>query len=108
MRLPRWTALNTPLVCGAAPLTVGVSVFLLWLVTGWKWPQPVGLITLCAGFVSVLTGFVCLGIWSVKMVRSGEWSRDRLMGRMIFVAIVLLINFPVAGGILWTVYHLET
>jgi hypothetical protein len=27
---------------------------------------------------------------------------------MIFVAIVLVLNIPVAGGILWTTYYLET
>jgi hypothetical protein len=109
MRLPGSSSgLKIPLVLGAAPLASGLSIFLLWLATDWKWLQLAGMLTLFAGFVPVLAGLVCLGIWTLKMVRSGDWSRDRLMGRMIFVTLVLIINFPVAAGILWTAYKLET
>jgi hypothetical protein len=108
MRLATSSGLKIPLVFGAVPLTVGLSIFLFWLVTDWKWLQFIGLVTLCLGFGSVLAGFVYLGIWVLKMVRSGSWSRDRLMGQMLVVAVVLAANFPVACGILWTVYNLET
>src|SRR5436190_1014646 len=108
MRLPTRSGLKIPLVFGTVPLTVGLSIFLFWLVTDWKWLQLIGIVTLCVGFGSVLAGLVCLGIWTLKMVRSGDWSRDRLMGQMIFVAVVLVVNFPVSGGILWTTFNLET
>jgi hypothetical protein len=82
-------------------------MFLVWLVTGWMWLQLAGLLTLEVGFASVLVGLVWLVIWALRTILSRAWSRERLI-QMIFVAVILVINFAVAGGILWTVSYLET
>lgn len=100
--------LKIPLVLGCVPLTVGLCVFLLWLATDWKWLPIVGMFTLYAGLVSVLAGLGCLGVWILTMIRSGDWSREPLTGRTVFVAALLIINFPVAAGILWTASGLAT
>jgi hypothetical protein len=106
MYVPRNSWLLAPFVLGAAPLTVGLSIFLFWLVTGWMWLQFAGLLTLYAGFGLVVVGLVWSVIWTLKMIFSGNWSRERLT-QMIFVAVILVINFPVAWGIIWTAIHLE-
>ena len=108
MRSPTIRRLRIPLVFGAAPLTTGVSVFLLWLVTGWKWLELAGIFILYTGFASVAVGLVSLSFWVLQGVRSGDWARERLMGRTMFVAMVLVINVPVAGLILWTTYNIST
>ena len=61
MRLPTRSGLKIPLVFGTVPLTVGLSIFLFWLVTDWKWLQLIGIVTLCVGFGSVLAGFLFKG-----------------------------------------------
>src|SRR5215468_751403 len=108
MRPPTIRRLRIPLVFGAAPLTIGVSVFLLWLVTGWKWLELAGIFILYTGTASVVVGLVSLSLCVLQRVRSGDWARERLMGRTMFVAMVLVINVPVAGLILWTTYNIST
>src|SRR5215470_3351032 len=107
MHLPTTRRVKVPLVFGPAPLTIGISVFLLWLITGWRWLEVVGIFVLYTGFVSVVSGLVLLALWVLRRIRSGDWAREQLMGRTIFAAIVLVINFPAAGLILWTAYNLS-
>src|SRR5258706_4106758 len=99
--------LKTPLLLGGAPLAAGISVFLLWLVTRWQWLILVGLCVLCAGLVSVIAGLIGVGIAIMKMVRTGIWSR-RLMANTAIVAMILTVNFPIAGGTVWSVINLLT
>jgi len=108
MHLPTTRRVSVPLVLGAAPLTIGISVFLLWLITGGRWLELVGIFVLYTGFASVVSGLVLLTFWVLRRIHSDDWAREQLMGRTIFVAIVLVINFPVAGLILWTTYNLST
>ena len=108
MHLPTTRRVKVPLVFGAAPLTIGISMFLLWLITGWQWLELVGIFVLYTGFASVVSGLVLLALWVLRRIRSGDWAREQLMGRTIFAAIVLVINFPAAGLILWTTYNLST
>ena len=108
MHLPTTRRVRVPLVFGAAPLTIGISVFLLWLITGGRWLELVGIFVLYTGFASVVSGLVLLTFWVLRRIHSDDWAREQLMGRTIFVAIVLVINFPVAGLILWTTYNLST
>jgi hypothetical protein len=99
--------LKTPLLLGGAPLAAGISVFLLWACTRWQWLILVGLCVLCAGLVSVIAGLIGVGIAITKMVRTGFRSR-RLMANAAIVAMILTVNFPVAGGIVWSVINLLT
>ena len=108
MHLPTTRRVRVPLVLGAAPLTLGISVFLLWLITGWLWLELVGLFLLYIGFASIVSGLVLLALWVLRRIHSGDWAREQLMDRTIFAAIVLVINFPVAGLIVWTAYNLST
>ena len=72
-------------------------MFLLWLVTGWKWFELAGIFILYIGSASLVVGLVSLGLWVLQRVHSGDWVRERLMGRTMFVAMVLVVNVPVAG-----------
>jgi len=99
---------KVPPVFVDAPLTIGMSAFLLWLITGWQWLELVGIFVLYTGFASVVSGLVLLALWVLRRIHSGDWAREQLMGRTIFAAIVLVINFPVAGLIVWTAYNLST
>lgn len=105
---PASGALKSPLILGIVPLSAGLSIFLLWLVTDWRWLPIIGLATLYLGFGSVVAGLGWLGIWIWKRGYSGNWPKGPLLGQVIFVAAVLLINFPVAGGIVWTASFLMT
>ncbi|MEX0717892.1 MAG: hypothetical protein WD066_14960 [Planctomycetaceae bacterium] len=85
--------------CGALPLTVGASIFLLWLLAGWTWLMVAGGCLLVAGPLVVLVGFAALGRgwWMERSAppdtRRHSWRSSAL------VAALLLFNFPVAGGI---------
>jgi hypothetical protein len=101
----RWLKIH--LLLGVIPLAVGVSVFLLWLVTGWTWLMVVAPYVLLAGLISVLAAFASLVVAITKTIRAGAWSR-RLLARTVLVGTVAVVNFPVAGAIIWTVIALET
>jgi energy-coupling factor transporter transmembrane protein EcfT len=71
------------------PMATGTLIFLLWMVTGWRWLVIAGLFTLVVGFGSVLFGAGLL------LIRRGP--RSWLIG------LILLVNFPIAYGIVWRV-----
>jgi len=108
MRLPASSGLNIPFLLGVVPLTAGLSIFLVWLATDWKWLPLIGIATLYLSFGSVLAGLAWLGVWILKMRRSRDRPRAGLTRQTIVVAAVLVVNFPVAGGILWTAHSLAT
>jgi hypothetical protein len=99
--------LKLPLLLGAIPLATGISIFLLWLMTGWTPLMFAGLATLYAGFLLVLGGLVVLGVAIVKMIRARAWT-PALKRRSALVALLLIVNFPAAGAIIWAVVYLET
>jgi hypothetical protein len=80
------------LICGLAPLAIGIAIFLLWTVVRWPWLQTAGVVNICAGVVSVCVGAVCLVAYAVPSVRANSDPRN---GARIATAITaLLINFP--------------
>jgi hypothetical protein len=102
------SGLKIPFLLGAVPLSVGVFVFLLWVVTKWEWLPLAGVITLYGGCGSVLLGLALLAYWLRAMIRSGDLRRERLTVRAVLVACILLVNFPVAAGIVWAVVRIAT
>jgi hypothetical protein len=96
----------TALVCGLAPLVIGVSIFLLWLVTRWDWLAIAGLLTIAGGLLSETIGLGCLitfAIWSWK-------SPDRPpIGRRVLIALASFwINFPVLFAIFFAVEYFDS
>jgi hypothetical protein len=88
--------LRAPLWLGAVPLLIGIGIFIAWVVTGWQGWMLVGVGMLLAGLVSVVSGLVLLA------------RRFILTTRYVLVAVVLVINFPVAAGIVWTTFCIMT
>lgn len=87
------------LFCGAAPLVTGVSIFALWLVTRWPWLMAAGAVTIAAGLVLFLIGLGALAF-------DASHRRPRFAKTLSLV--LLLLNFPVAIGIVQGVIYLET
>lgn len=79
-------------VCGVAPLVVGTSIFLLWLVFEWEWLMGAGMLTIVGGTALVLAG----GIFLASHVWQGRNAGCVRSGPVIAVAALLMINFPAA------------
>ena len=56
-------AYRIALICGVVPLTVGIFIFILWLVTRWDWLETAGLITIVGGCASFPVGMMALGYY---------------------------------------------
>jgi len=101
-------AYRLALACGAIPLLMGVSVFLLWLITRWDGLMVAGMVTLCGGMALFLIGVVALmRYWSLASQTPDIPSRH-LRRSTFLCAGLLLLNFPVAGGIVAAVIAIET
>lgn len=95
------------IVCGAAPMIVGVGVFLAWLAVRAEWLELVGLVTLGIGPAVVAVGAVCLLIYvlarrKLPPDRRGGWLRPIAAGAL------LLANFPVAAAVFSAAWAIET
>ena len=95
------------LTCGAVPLLVGVAIFLLWLITRWDWLMVAGLITMYAGIVIFFIGAIALA-WFLWLAFHVPAPQGRPWFSAICCAVLLLSNFPVAGGIMAAVIAIET
>ena len=101
--------LRAAIFCGAAPMTVGVGVFLVWLAVGASWLPVVGLVTLSVGPVVVAAGTACLLIYVVARCKVSQEPRGRgwWLGQ-VGVLGLLLANFPVAAAVLKAALPFET
>lgn len=94
-------------VCGAAPLLAGISVFLLWLLTRWGPLMVTGVLTICAGFGAFVMGCIALAIYCWRGLRSRDSNRRPVWLPTFVCAGLLLVNFPVAFGIVEAVIDVE-
>jgi hypothetical protein len=101
-------AFRVALICGALPLLVGVSIFLLWLVMRWDWLMTAGVFTLFVGVAIFLIGAIALGRFWWLAFLTPDLSRRRLWFSTLGCAGLLLSNFPVAGGIMAAAIAIET
>ena len=92
-------AFRIALICGVLPLLVGVSLFLVWLITRWDWLMMAGIITLYAGVAVFFIGAIALVRFCWLAFRTPDLPRRRLWLSTLGCAALLLLNFPVAGGI---------
>ncbi len=93
-------AYRNALLCGACPLVVGVTIFLLWLVTGWDWLMLAGLCTIFVGVLAFLTGAFSLAIYFYFGWQTPGFPRRKLWLSTLGCAGLLLSNFVVAGAII--------
>jgi len=92
------------LICGLAPLAIGIAIFLLWCVVDWTWLMFVGAFTICGGIVSVLVGSGCLIAYAVK-----SWNtqpKSRVGVRVAIASTALLANFPAALALIVAAMYL--
>ncbi len=101
-------AYRIALACGALPLLVGVSIFVLWTATRSTWLMAAGLYTVYAGMAVVLVGGIALARYYRTASRAAGVSPRRLRLSTCAAGLLLLSNFPVAGGIIAAVIAIET
>src|SRR5712691_7569882 len=85
---------------GSVPLSLGTAIFLIWLVARWDWLMFAGAIVLYGGVAMVVAGALGLahGCW-VASRTPGAWRRG-LWRSTLGCAGLLLVNVPVAAGII--------
>lgn len=101
-------AYRIALTCGATPLLIGASIFILWLITRWNWLMMAGIFTLYGGVAVVLAGVLALARFCWLAFRTPSYPRRRLWLSTSVCASLLLLNFPVAGGIAAAAISIET
>jgi hypothetical protein len=94
--------------CGACPLLVGISIFVLWLITHWQWLMMAGLITICGGIALIAIGMIALvyGRWNDPLALA--WHGKRFWMGTIGCVMLMSSNIPVAAGLVTVVVALET
>jgi hypothetical protein len=94
--------------CGATPLLVGVSIFVLWLLTRWDLLMIAGILTLAAGPVLCAFAFLNLShfLWLAR--REPDLSPWRRRLAVFWCGGLLLANFPVAASIIYAVMAIKT
>jgi hypothetical protein len=102
MTLSAKQSYRTSLWFGAAPLTIGIAIFIGWLLFRSDGFVFAGLVTLCMGLFAFLAGVACLFDFLLKARRDGL-SGTQVLWRFVLGAALLIVNFPVAGWILMTV-----
>lgn len=105
-------AYRLALICGALPLVVGIGIFLLWLVTDWNGLRIAGIVMIYGGLVIFALGAGALARFWWLTFRPNElppdWPRRRVRRSTTLCALLLLSNFPMAGGIIVAAIALDT
>lgn len=92
--------------CAVIPMIVGISIFVLWLLTRWDEWMMLGAFTLIGGLALLIVGFLALGAYYWIASRSPGIPRQQIKPTMFKVIGLLFSNFLVAGGIIAAVLFL--
>jgi hypothetical protein len=93
-------AYRVALLCGTVPLVVGLSVFLLWLLTRADGLMLLGVFVLFGGLAFFAVGVLALGRYCWLAFRESRLPA-RFWAATIACALLLLSNFPAAGAIMY-------
>lgn len=88
------------LVCGVAPLIVGVATFLLWLLTRWDTLMSFGLVVVIVSHIFFIVGCLAVVVYVRQARRDAKAPRLAIWFRALGATLLLLVNFPVAHGII--------
>ena len=102
------TALRLAILCGAAPLALGILTFAAWLVTRWPWLMMAGVGVLWLGLAAFAIGATALARYFFSSRESGSVPRAAAGLRTLAAGALLLANFPIAIGIMAAVITVET
>jgi hypothetical protein len=91
---------------GLAPLGVGITIFLLWLLFRSRSLASAGLLTLPAGVLSLVLGLICLLIWKVGTLRSKE-AEPSVRRPVAKILLLYVANFAAAAACLFAGYAVE-
>ncbi len=79
------------MLCGILPMTVGVSIYILYEITRWDVLVLAGLFTVYGGLACAALGFICIIAYAFKRHAAGEmWGLG--VGKAVGV---ILLNIPV-------------
>ena len=95
--------LSIALTSGLFPLTTGTLVFALWWLIRAEWLVMLGLFILLSGLVLFVFGLIAVTIY---FVQSHKQQLPGYRPRAAIALAILLVNFPVATGIIYGVEHL--
>jgi hypothetical protein len=95
-------------ICGATPLFLGTAIFIAWLGFHWNWLIIAGVVMLYVGLGAVTAGGVALALSCRIALRTPAVPRRRVWLAAIGGTGLLLANFLVAYGIMWSVIALVT
>jgi hypothetical protein len=101
-------AYRAALACGAVPLVVGIGVFLIWLATRSYWLILPGMGTVYLGCAAFVGGVVMLRRFYRLASQTQAFPRRRLRLSVLACAALLMLNFPVAAGIMVAVTAIQT
>ena len=97
---PSKIALRTAYICAIVPLGIGIICFLAWLPTHATILARIGIIDLILGVGCAVLGFVCLGIYIWQASQFRPPKRGVLLRRALWAALLIVMNFPAAIGIM--------
>jgi len=100
--------LRVAVLSGLLPLLIGVSLFVLWIITRWDWLMLAGAILIYGGLASFVIGSIALVRYCWAACRSADPPRRKWVPSALACAALLLSNFPTAGGIIAAVIAIET
>jgi len=92
------TLLKIAWIAGAAPLVVGTTIFITWLLTRADVLMLAGGITIQAGLCSVALALVCQAIYLWRNWHSMEITRLRLAWQTAALVALVIMNFVFAAG----------
>jgi hypothetical protein len=96
-------AYRIALFCGACPLVVGVSVFLLWMAFHWDWLMDAGIWTIVGGILLFMVGAISLIVSHQGEMKAAKITCGKVWRSTLLCAGLLLSNFLVARVIVGVV-----
>ncbi len=96
------------ILCGAIPLALGLAIFLVWVFARQEWLMVAGLCNIGCGLVMFFVGVFCLAYYWNRASLIPDYSRQRRHWSTLACAGLLLLNFPVAGGLIAAAVRIET
>ncbi len=82
--------------CALAPLCVGTAIFLSWLAFRWDMLMIAGIVTIYVSIFLFLFGTVCLIAYWFRGTRKDFENQRTSTKKSVLVAVLLLINWPLA------------
>jgi hypothetical protein len=95
IKMPGKSIFICALIFSLWPLVIGVSIFVLWLLTRWEILEILGAFTIYGGIISVILAFVALIGYIIAAVKAKAGLKKVALHAVIVLA-AIIINFPAA------------